>query len=104
MAIQPFILAKCEQVAELCRLTHARRLDVFGSGVRDDFSETESDIDFLVEFDPSSPRDYANGYFLLKEGLEHLFHRPIDLLTPAGLKNPYLRARVEAERQVVYAA
>lgn len=50
------------------------------------------------------PKDYAQSYFDLKEGLEQLFQLPVDLLTPAGLKNPYLRARVEAERQVVYVA
>lgn len=104
MAIQPFVLAQKEQVANLCRSARARRLDVFGSAVRDDFSETSSDLDFLVEFEPVPPKDYAQSYFDLKEGLEHLFHRPVDLLTPAGLKNPYFRARVEAERQVVYAA
>jgi len=104
MAIQPFILAQREQVADLCRRAHARRLDVFGSAVRDDFSEAASDLDFLVEFEAVPPKDYAQSYFELKEGLEHLFHRSVDLLTPAGLKNPYLRARVEAERQMVYVA
>jgi predicted nucleotidyltransferase len=31
-----------------------------------------------------------------------LFARPVDLLTPAMLQNPYLRARVEAEQLAVY--
>lgn len=104
MAIQPFILEQRDAVAELCRRAHARRLDVFGSAVRDDFSEDTSDLDFLVELEATHPGEYAEHYFVLKEGLEHLFHRPVDLLTPAALKNPYLRSRVDAERQPVYVA
>lgn len=103
MAIQPFIVEQHEQVAELCRRAHARRLEVFGSAVRDDFSDANSDLDFLVEFEPAQPKAYAESYFVLKEGLENLFHRPVDLVTTASLKNPYLRSRIEAERQVVYA-
>lgn len=79
-------------------------LDVFGSAVRDDFSEASSDLDFLVELEAAQPADYAEHYFMLKEGLEQLFHRPVDLLTQAALKNPYLRSQVEAERKTVYVA
>jgi predicted nucleotidyltransferase len=103
VAVQPFIVEQLEQVAALCRCAHARRLDVFGSAVRDDFSEATSDLDFLVEFDPAPPKAYAESYFVLKEGLENLFHRSVDLVTTASLQNPYLRSRIEAERQVVYA-
>ena len=103
VAIQLFILEQHEQVAELCRRVHARKLEVFGSAVRDDFSADTSDLDFLVEFEPALPTAYAESYFVLKEGLENLFHRPIDLVTTASVRNPYLRARIEAERQVVYA-
>ena len=104
MAVQAFIFEHREQVADLCRRAHARRLDVFGSAVRDDFSESASDLDFLVEFEPAPPKAYAESYFNLKEGLEKLFHRPVDLVTTSALLNPYLKARIESERQVVYAA
>ncbi len=104
MAMQAFILEYSEQVAELCRGAHARRLDVFGSAARGDFSEASSDLDFLVEFEPVPPKAYAESYFTLKEGLEKLFHRPVDLVTTSALANPYLKARIESERQVVYAA
>lgn len=104
MAIQAFILEQREAMAELCRRAHARRLDVFGSAVRDDFSEASSDLDFFVELEEAQPSEYAEHYFVLKEGLEQLFHRPVDLLTQAALKNPYLRSQVEAERKTVYVA
>ena len=37
-------------IAELCRGHHIRRLALFGSVLRDDFT-TDSDVDVLVEFE-----------------------------------------------------
>jgi uncharacterized protein len=91
------------EVAALCRHAGARRLDIFGSAVRADFDPAGSDLDFLVEFDELPPAKFADAYFALKESLEALFARPVDLITEAGLENPYFRDRVNAERQSVYA-
>lgn len=54
MPMQPFIEAKREQIAELCRMHHVRRLSLFGSAVRDDFDPNRSDVDVRVEFDESA--------------------------------------------------
>ena len=104
MAIPGFILDKRGDVAALCRRTHARRLDLFGSASRDDFRPDRSDLDFVVAFDLLPPADYSDAFFSLKEGLEALFDRPVDLLTERSLRNPYLRKRVDAERVAVYGA
>ena len=90
-------------VSALCRRTHVLRLDAFGSVVRGDFDAVTSDLDFLVEFEPLAPADYANAYFSLKEGLEALFARPVDLVTGDSVVNPYFKASVEGSRQPVYA-
>ncbi|MBC7993830.1 MAG: nucleotidyltransferase domain-containing protein [Rhizobacter sp.] len=92
-----------DEVAALCRRVGTRRLHAFGSAVRADFIPETSDLDFLVEFDEVSPADYAQAYFVLKEGLEALFGRPVDLVTESGLANPYFRDRIAAERQTMYA-
>jgi predicted nucleotidyltransferase len=92
-----------DEVAALCRLAGARKLDAFGSAVRADFDPQTSDLDFLVEFDNVPPAAYAKAYFALKEGLESLFGRPVDLVTGSSLANPYFRERIFAERQTVYA-
>jgi len=102
-AMQDLIEQKRTEVATLCRRSGARRLDVFGSAARDDFDPATSDLDFLVEFEDVPPAAYAAAYFALKEGLESLFGRPVDLMTSNGLANPYLSERVAAERQTVYA-
>ncbi len=88
----------------MCRRSGARRLDAFGSITRADFDPLNSDLDFLVEFDNTAPAAYARSYFELKEGLEALFGRSVDLVTPSSLTNPYFRRRVTAERQTVYAS
>lgn len=89
-------------VAALCRRHGALRLDLFGSATRADFDVTRSDLDFLVEFEPLDPAQYAQAYFALKEGLERLFERPVDLVTESSLANPYFRQRVGSESQNLY--
>ncbi len=91
------------EVATLCRRAGARRLDAFSSAIRADFDPATSDLDFLVELDDLAPAAYAQAYFTLKEGLESLFGRPVDLVTGSSLANPYFRDRITAERQTIYA-
>ena len=102
--MQSLIEAKRTQLARLCREHHVRRLEVFGSVARADFDPATSDLDFLVEFEPIAPVAYAQAYFSLKEALETLFKRPVDLVTPASLNNPYFRASLAASSERVYAA
>ena len=71
--------------------------------VRADFDAATSDFDFIVEFDPLVLARYADAYFTLKQELEALLGRRVDLLTERNLDNPFLRKRVDAERQLVYA-
>jgi hypothetical protein len=104
MGIPTFIRSRSKELALLCRQQHARRLDLFGSAVRADFRPESSDLDFIVAFDELTPGAYSNAFFTLKEGLESMFSRPVDLLTEHSLRNPYLRRRVDAERVTVYGA
>jgi uncharacterized protein len=77
----PLIAAKKAELAALCRRHHVRRLDVFGSAARGDFDASRSDIDFLVEFDRSNPEAMTlHTYLGLKESLEALLGRPVDLV------------------------
>jgi len=102
--MQPLIETSREQLAQLCREHHVRRLEVFGSAARADFDLASSDLDFLVEFEPIAPVAYAEAYFSLKAALEVLFMRSVDLITPASLSNPYFRASLAASSERVYAA
>ena len=93
-----------EEVLALCRRFGVRRLDVFGSATGDEFDPASSDIDFLVELEPPEGTNRFDAFFGLKEGLEALFGRPVDLVDPSALDNPYFAAMVEHTRQELYAA
>jgi uncharacterized protein len=93
-----------EELRELCRRFHVRRLDLFGSAARGDFDPGHSDLDFLVEFDRNHPQHPFDAYFGLKEALEALFGRSVDLVEAGAVENPYLRASIEESHENVYAA
>ena len=92
-----------EALVELCRTHYVKRLDVFGSAATDDF-DSSSDIDFLVEFDEAVARRRFDNYFELHRSLERLFARPIDLVEPGGLRNPYFIRQVNETRRQIYAS
>ena len=90
------------EIAALCRKLGVVRLDLFGSATRDELSSA-SDVDVLVQFDRGRGGLFAR-YFDLKEGLESLFGRPVDLVVEDAIKNPYFRQAVERTRKNVFAA
>lgn len=81
-----------------------RRLEVFGSATRADFDEARSDVDFLVDLGTDDPKvDPLEAYFGLKDALESLLGRPVDLVSRGAIRNPAINAAVERERELVYA-
>lgn len=92
-----------DAIANLCRQFHVRRLSIFGSAVTGAFDPETSDVDFLVEFDDKA-EDLFGAYFGLKEELEALLVRPVDLVTSKSLENPYFAESVERSRRDLYAA
>ena len=104
MQVPTLVSDKHADIADLCQRNGARRLDLFGSAVREDFDPVRSDLDFVVVFKELAPAAYAESFFALKEGLEALFARPVDLVVERAIRNPYFRQRVATERQAVYAA
>jgi predicted nucleotidyltransferase len=94
-----------EELRALCRRFHVRRLDLFGSAARGDFDPEHSDVDFLVEFDREHPEALSfNTYFGLREALEALLGRPVDLVEPGAVRNPYLKASIDGSREPVFEA
>lgn len=69
----------------------------------------QRDIDFLYEFDLEDYPDWDKGdfdivtnFFELKETLESLLKRQVDLI-PNKLKNPYFIKSVEKSKKLIYA-
>ena len=102
--MSPFIDDHRAALEELCRRYRVRTLFLFGSASRDDFDPERSDIDLLVEFEPMPAGGYADAYFGLRESLEALLDREVDLVALSALRNPYMRADIERTRTLLYAA
>jgi predicted nucleotidyltransferase len=85
-------------MALLCQKHKVKTLYAFGSVLKDTFTD-QSDIDFLVRF---AHQEYGQDYLDLKDELEVLFNRNIDLLTVGQLKNPYFIEEINKTAQVVY--
>jgi predicted nucleotidyltransferase len=94
-----------EELRELCRRYHVLRLDLIGSAARDDFDPERSDVDFLVEFDRAHPKAMSfDTYFGLKESLEKLLGKRVDLVESSAVRNPYLKAEFERSRVALFEA
>lgn len=90
-----------DQMQEFCKQYRVRSLAAFGSVLRDDFN-SQSDIDFLVDFEENDPFVYANLYFQFKKKLEALFNRRIDLVEKRAIKNSYFKKELEETKKVIY--
>ena len=91
-----------EKIAEFCKKNHIRKLSIFGSILRDDFS-SDSDIDFLVEFEAGKVPGLIGLSRMERELSEILSGRKVDLRTPQDLSK-YFREEVLARAEVQYAA
>lgn len=103
VTLHPVVESKRAEIVALCRELGVLRLDVFGSAVTDDFDVERSDVDVLVEFGPAA-RGGLRTYFALKDGLELILGRQVDVVSARAVRNPYFRQQVMASREYLYAA
>jgi predicted nucleotidyltransferase len=85
-----------DSLAEFCRKWRIRELSLFGSALRDDFGP-DSDLDFLVSFEPEAGWDLFD-LIAMKEELENRFGRRVDLVEKEALRNPWRRYESENPR------
>jgi len=88
-------------INKLCYNHSVKTLYVFGSVLTNSFN-SESDIDFLVEFLPINSKEYADNYYDLKFSLELVLNRKIDLLEKIAIKNPYFLQSIQNNNQIIY--
>ena len=79
-----------------------KELSIFGSSIRDDFKH-DSDIDLLIEFNDSQNISLFD-IIDIEEYFEKITNRQVDIVEPAGLKNPYRRETILKSKEVLYAA
>ena len=90
-----------ELLAQFCRRNHIRKLSLFGSTLKGT-AEPDSDVDFLVEFEPEQTPGLLGLAEMEIELSALLGGRRIDLRTPLDLSR-YFRDEVVQTAEVQYA-
>lgn len=88
-------------ISKICANHKVKNLYAFGSALSDNFN-ANSDVNFIVNFEPVDINQYADNYYDLKFSLQNLLHRNIDLLEEKAIKNPYFLKAVNKQRQLIY--
>lgn len=99
---EPKIMPPPEKIAAFCRKWKVTELSVFGSVLRDDFGP-ESDVDVLVALRENHGWGLYEWLDMIDE-LQEMFGREVDLVSKAGLKNPFRRSEIMSTRRILYAA
>ncbi|MBN1969727.1 MAG: nucleotidyltransferase domain-containing protein [Candidatus Delongbacteria bacterium] len=91
-----------DELIEIAKNFKIKELYLFGSVLREEFSEN-SDIDILIVFHENS--NYSLFEFLdLKEKLELCLNRKVDLIEKDGITNPYRRKEILSTSRRIYVA
>ncbi|MHB0938187.1 MAG: nucleotidyltransferase family protein [Armatimonadota bacterium] len=99
------ITINLEQIADFCRRWKITEFALFGSVLRSDF-RPDSDVDVLVTFAPDA-RWTLLDIAAMEEELQHLFDRPVDLVTKPSIEQShnYIRRKsILDSAEVIYAA
>jgi len=94
-----------EQLREICKKYLIKELALFGSALRDDFTEN-SDIDLLYTFQDVAKHSLFD-IVRIKEEFEKLFGRPVDLVSRSAIersRNKYRKNTILKKTKVIYAA
>lgn len=98
--MSPEIHLKKEEIAVYCKQHHIAKLAVFGSALRDDFTQ-ESDVDFLAVFEKGKEPGLI-ALAGMENELSEMVGRKADLRTPEDL-SPRFREKVIASAEIQYA-
>ena len=88
------------KIAAFCKRWKITGFSLFGSVLRDDF-RPESDVDVLVSFHPKAEWSLWN-LVEMREELETMFGRKVDLVEKEALQNPYRRHSILTGREVFW--
>ncbi|MGH2559138.1 MAG: nucleotidyltransferase family protein [Thermomicrobiales bacterium] len=88
-----------DKIAALCAEYQVRELSLFGSALRDDL-RPDSDLDFLVVFEPEASIGFLE-LAALQRKLGNALQRRVDLVPKNGLK-PLIRDQILASSRVIY--
>jgi len=102
MEINAQFLPHLANVVNILALHKVKNAYLFGSVLTDRFNPS-SDVDFLVNYDPSmDPLERGELLLDLQIALEDEIHRDVDLLTEYSLKNPYFINELNETKYLIY--
>ncbi|MBM3189518.1 MAG: DNA polymerase subunit beta [Chloroflexi bacterium] len=91
-----------DALAAFCSRWRIRELSLFGSALREDF-RPESDLDFLVSFEPGAGWDLWD-LVAMRDELMSIVGREVDIVAKEALRNPYRRQEILRNREIIHAA
>ena len=94
-------ISEIRQASERCGV---QKLILFGSALRPEDFTQDSDIDLAVTFNKPTAKGRFTAYMDLKEALEVLFHRTVDLVSADAIRNPIFREELQSSGKILYAA
>jgi predicted nucleotidyltransferase len=100
--MNPNVELDLEEIAAFCRKWRIRELSIFGSALRADFGP-DSDLDFLVSFEPGAGLDLFD-LIAMKDELESHYGRPVDIVEQEAIRNPWRRREILGTREILFAA
>ena len=98
----PLITQHTDELAEICRRHHVKRLEVFGSAATGDFNPDTSDIDFLINNQTFLACEKVDAYFRLLDDLPRIFDRRDDLVVARAFQNRYFRRNIDKSNVAFY--
>ena len=101
MLMNHIILDSYDKILALCKQHRVQNLYVFGSVLTPRFT-SDSDIDFLVNFNTDDISDYVTNFFSLKHSLESELGRSVDLVEDKSIRNPIFRHNVDRTKVPIY--
>jgi predicted nucleotidyltransferase len=96
-----FFDIKIDDLRQLCIRYNVDKMYLFGSALNSSFNE-QSDVDLLVKFKAFDLSKYFDNYMDLKENLENLFERKVDLVEEQTLRNPILINAINKSKKLIY--
>lgn len=102
MEFQSLIEGKEEELKCLLQKHQVKSLYIFGSGLSEFADKAANDIDLLVEIDETDPLKKGELLMALWDKFESFFRKKVDLLTESSIRNPILKAKIEASKIKVY--
>ena len=100
--MEPKINLPIQEIENFCERNHIKRLSLFGSVVRDDFTP-ESDVDVLVEFE--SGKVPGLKFFSMGDELSSIIHRKVDFISRSAVvrsSNSIRKSAILGSESVIY--